>query len=144
MCYTVRCVRSTGWARRYHQNKNVHFKGKSEKPQDFSFFDQTGTTSIVCLCFTCWPQSDSCHYQCCYYVMVWKKKYLSWSSCSQRKITSQNSLKLDRWQGPPHANKVKQYEMCCCLRSVCLFSLFGWIKWVNEDISPLIRTSVLL
>ena len=33
------------------------------------------------------------------------------SRCSQRKISSpEHSLKLERWQGPPNVNKVKQYE----------------------------------
>ena len=27
--------------------------------------------------------------------------------------------KLERWQGPPHINKVKQYRLCCPLRSGC-------------------------
>ena len=32
-------------------------------------------------------------------------------------------LKLERWQGPPVINKVKQYEtILSFLRSVCLFS----------------------
>ena len=32
-------------------------------------------------------------------------------------------LKLERWQGPPVINKVKQYEIIISfLRSVCLFS----------------------
>ena len=31
---------------------------------------------------------------------------------------------LERWQGPPHMNTVKQYKLCCPLSSVCLFRLF--------------------
>ena len=48
------------------------------------------------------------------------------TSCSQRKIRSaEHSLKLERWQGPPHVHRVKQYTLCCPLRSVCVFSLFS-------------------
>ena len=47
-------------------------------------------------------------------------------NCFQRKLSSpEYCLKLERWQGPPHMNKVKQHKLCCPLRSVCLFSLFS-------------------
>ena len=40
-------------------------------------------------------------------------------SCSQRKIRSaEHCLKLERWQGPPHKNKVTQYEMSFKVRLV--------------------------
>ena len=28
-------------------------------------------------------------------------------------------IMIERWQGPPHINKVKQCKLCCPLRSVC-------------------------
>ena len=34
---------------------------------------------------------------------------IEYTSCSQRKINPQNTL--ERWQGPPHINKVKLYEI---------------------------------
>ena len=39
----------------------------------------------------------------------------------ENKIPEQ-CLKLERWQGPPHINTMKQYKLCFPLRSVCLFS----------------------
>ena len=37
--------------------------------------------------------------------------YLHLNKQAQRKIRSrEHCLKLERWQGPPHASKVKQYE----------------------------------
>ena len=34
-----------------------------------------------------------------------------WTSWSQRKIRfPEHRVKLERWQGPPHINEVKQYE----------------------------------
>ena len=41
------------------------------------------------------------------------------TSCSQGKIRSpDHCLKLEKWQGPPHINTVKQHEneSCCPLR----------------------------
>ena len=47
-------------------------------------------------------------------VMIQTKKYLLfhvWINKLFRKIRSpQRCLKLERWQGPPHINKVEQYE----------------------------------
>ena len=41
---------------------------------------------------------------------------------SQRKIRSpEHCVKLERWQGPPHINKVEQYEIVLSLGAVCLF-----------------------
>ena len=38
-------------------------------------------------------------------------------SCSQRKTSSPElCLKLERWQGPPHINKAKQYETVLFLK----------------------------
>ena len=51
-------------------------------------------------------------------------------------------LNLERWQGPPHINKVKQYKLCWPLRSVCLFIL-GRKRSANEDLSLLITFSTL-
>ena len=45
----------------------------------------------------------------------WINKLLS----EEHKVPK-HRLKLERWQGPPHINK-----MCCSLRSICLFSLFS-------------------
>ena len=66
----------------------------------------------------------------------------------------EDCLKLERWQGPPYINKVKEYTLCCRLTSICLFSLFCHEnkeslislfvyrkKSANEDLSLLIHTS---
>ena len=34
--------------------------------------------------------------------------------------------KHERWQGPPHINTVKDYKLCCPLRSVLSFSLLSY------------------
>ena len=66
------------------------------------------------------------------------------TSCSQKEKRSlEHCLKLERWQGPPHINKIKQYEIVLNFK-VSLFIQFVWIKKkkkksVNEDLSPLIR-----
>ena len=53
-----------------------------------------------------------------YYFHNWVK------SCSQSKIRSQeHCLKLEVWQGPPHVNKVKQYETLLSFK-VSLFIQF--------------------
>ena len=35
---------------------------------------------------------------------------------------SEENKMLERWQGPPRITKLKQYKLCCPLRSVCLFT----------------------
>ena len=52
-------------------------------------------------------------------VIIKIQEYNLQSSCSQRKIRS-HCLKTERWQGPPHINKVKQYETMLSFR-VSLF-----------------------
>ena len=55
-------------------------------------------------------------------------------------ISPEHCLKLERWQGPPHINKVKQCETVLSLK-VSLFSheneksLFRHKKSVNEGLS---------
>ena len=45
-----------------------------------------------------------------------------WTSCPQRKIRSpEPCVNLQRWQGPPRINKVKQHEIVLSLK-VCSFS----------------------
>ena len=41
---------------------------------------------------------------------------------SEENNVPKHSLKVERWQGLPHVNKVKQYKLCCPLRSACLFT----------------------
>ena len=42
----------------------------------------------------------------------------------------EHCLKLERWQGPPHVNKVKQHETVSSVsRSVYLFSLFSLFRY---------------
>ena len=46
--------------------------------------------------------------------------------CSPRKVRSpEHSLKLERWQGLPNINKVKQYETVLSFKVGCLLSLLG-------------------
>ena len=48
------------------------------------------------------------------------------TSCSQVKIRSpEHCLKLERWQGLQHINKVKEYETVLFLEVSLLFSLFS-------------------
>ena len=37
-------------------------------------------------------------------------------------MSPERCLKLEKWQGPPHIEEVKQNETVLSLRSVCLFS----------------------
>ena len=52
---------------------------------------------------------------------------------SEENKAPEHCLKLERWQGPPHTNKVKQYEIVFVYsviktkNRVCLFSFF-WCK----------------
>ena len=59
------------------------------------------------------------------YVVLENKFRLT--SCSQRKTRPQQyCLKLERWQGPPHINKVKQYEIVLSFRvSLCIYFGLG-------------------
>ena len=56
-------------------------------------------------------------------------------------------MTLERWQGPPCINKVKQFKLCCPLRSICLLShehkesLIIWFVFADEDLSLLITMS---
>ena len=52
-----------------------------------------------------------------------------------------NCLKLERWQGPPHINKVKQYEIVLSLYFIILFLRLNELNKpsVNEDLSLLIN-----
>ena len=51
----------------------------------------------------------------------------------------EHCLKLERWQGLPHVNTVKQYYLYCPWRSVSSFSLFNYENsvTVSEDFSVL-------
>ena len=54
---------------------------------------------------------------------------------SEENKIPEHCLNVERWQGPPHINKVKQHEI------VYLFSLFSHVnKSVNEDLSLLIKS----
>ena len=50
-------------------------------------------------------------------------------------MSPEHCLMLERWQGPPHANRVKQYE---AVSSLCL----GINKFAHEDLSLLIKSSI--
>ena len=38
-------------------------------------------------------------------------------------MSPEHCLKLERWQGPPHINKVQQCEVMLFFKISCLFSL---------------------
>ena len=57
------------------------------------------------------------------------------------KISSGHCLKMERWQGPPHINTVKEHEI------VLSFKISLSIQYLSteviEDLSPLIKLSSL-
>ena len=60
-----------------------------------------------------------------YFLQAWTNKLLS----EENKVPGM-CLKLERWQGPPNINKVKQYDIVLVYSvmktsRVCFFSLFS-------------------
>ena len=55
---------------------------------------------------------------------------------SEQNKVPEHCLKIEKWQGPPHVNRVKQYKLC-----FCLFSFFSHgdkeslSQSVSEDVS---------
>ena len=59
---------------------------------------------------------------------------------SEENISPEHCLELGRWQGPPHINKVKQYETVLSLKVSLFIKSWKWILYVVcldiQNISP--------
>ena len=67
-------------------------------------------------------------------VIIQTEKYqISFHNSSSGKIRSpEQRLKLDRWQGPPHINKLKQYETVSSYVNEEVFSLSMFWHETNQ------------
>ena len=63
--------------------------------------------------------------------------FQNWINELRRNKDPQHCLKLERWQGPPHVNQVKQYETLSSFKVSLLIQFFQ--PWKQEDYICIIR-----